>query len=341
MTRIGVIGAASAFAAALLVNSAHAETVLRISSWASPKHGINSIVWPTWGKMVEKATEGRVKTKIEYNLGSPVAQMDLIRDGVADVMWTFHGYNPGRFFLTQVVEMPNLGASAEAGSVAYWRIFNKYLANQRIHQGVKVIGLTTHGQGVIHTRKPLKSIADLKGMKIRIGGGIGGEVGKKLGVVGVRVPAPKVYETVAQGVADGVFMPMETKTSFKLKEVAPYSTVMPGGLYFGSFVFGMNPDKFASLSKKDQEAVMSVSGEVLSKLAGQMWDKVDAVGLADSKKSGNTIADANAADKAAFDKMAAEIEQEWIAKAAKKKVDGAKVLAELRKIARDYDAAKK
>jgi len=341
MKRIGILGAAGLFASAILAGAAQAETVLRISSWASPKHGINATVWPTWGKMVEEATEGRVKTKIEYNLGSPIAQMDLIRDGVADVMWTFHGYNPGRFFLTQAVEMPGLNASAEAASVAYWRVYEKHLAGKNIHQGVKVIGLTTHGPGVIHTRKPLKNISDLKGMKVRVGGGIGGEVGKKLGIVGVRVPAPKVYETVAQGVAEGVFMPMETKVSFKLKEVAPYSLIMPGGLYYGSFVFAMNPDKFNSLSKKDQDAIMSVSGEVLSKVAGQMWDKVDASGLEDAKKAGNTITIADAATKAAFDKLAAQIEQEWIAKAAKKKVDGAKVLADLRKIARDYDAAKK
>ncbi len=40
-----------------------AETTLRISSWASPNHGINAKVWPTWGKWVEEATDGRSMSK--------------------------------------------------------------------------------------------------------------------------------------------------------------------------------------------------------------------------------------------------------------------------------------
>lgn len=322
------------------VGSATAQEVLRISSWASPKHGINAVVWPTWGKMVEEATEGRVTTKIEYNLGSPVAQMDLVRDGVADAMWAFHGYNPGRFFLTHVVEMPGLGTSAEAASVAYWRIYQKYLADKGIHPGLKVIAMTSHGPGIIHTREPISSLEDLNGMKIRIGGGVSADVGEVLGVVGVRVPAPKVYETVAQGVADGVFMPMETKVSFKLKEVAPYSLIMPGGLYYGSFVLAMNEDRFNGLPKKDQEAIMSVSGEVLSRIAGKMWDDADKAGLADAKASGNTIETASPEMTAKYMAMVKPIEDAWIEKANGAGLDGAKVLAELRQIARDYDKNK-
>ena len=339
MKKLSVLGTALALSVAWSA-TASSETVLRISSWASPKHGINATVWPTWGKMIEEATQGRVTTKIEYNLGSPVAQMDLIRDGVADAMWTFHGYNPGRFFLTHLVEMPGLGTSAEAASVAYWRIHEKYLKDKGIHPGLKVVGLTSHGPGIIHTKQPIEKLSDLNGLKIRIGGGVSGEVGKVLGVVGVRVPAPKVYETVAQGVADGVFMPMETKKSFKLKEVAPYSLIMPGGLYYGSFVFAMNPDRFNGLDKADQDAIMSVSGEVLSKLAGKMWDDVDAIGLEDAKASGNTIATASDEMAAEYMKMVAPIEQAWIEKANEQGLDGAAVLAEFRAIAREYDKNK-
>ena len=97
---------------------AHAQEVLNISSWAPPTHYTNAIVWPTWGKWIEEATEGRVTTKIEYKLASPLKQFELVRDGVADAAWIFHGYNT-RYLATQAVEMPNLGTGAEAASVAY------------------------------------------------------------------------------------------------------------------------------------------------------------------------------------------------------------------------------
>ena len=47
---------------------ASSQEVINISSWAPPTHLINAGVWPTWGKWVEEATEGRVTTKIEYGL---------------------------------------------------------------------------------------------------------------------------------------------------------------------------------------------------------------------------------------------------------------------------------
>jgi TRAP-type C4-dicarboxylate transport system substrate-binding protein len=240
-----------------------AETVITVSSWAPPTHAINAVVWPAWGKLIEDATEGRVTVKVEYNLGPPPAQMDLVRDGVADATWMFHGYNPGRFLLTKAVELPGLGTNAEAASVAYWRVHQKYFAEANEHEGVTLIGLTSHGPGIIHTKQPFTQLEDLKGLKIRIGGGVSADVGNLLGVVGVQVPAPKVYETLSQGVADGIFMPMETKKSFRLKEVAPFSMIMPGGLYYGSFAFVMNTDKLNSLDEADRTAVLNASGEIL------------------------------------------------------------------------------
>ena len=100
-------------AAALAAAPAGAETVLKISSWAPPTHFVNATIWPTWGKWISEATQGRVKTKIEYKLASPLKQFGVVRDGIADAGWIFHGYNT-RYVATQVVEMPNLDTSAEA-----------------------------------------------------------------------------------------------------------------------------------------------------------------------------------------------------------------------------------
>jgi TRAP-type C4-dicarboxylate transport system substrate-binding protein len=335
MRKLGFIALTGAILATT-AGVAEAASTIRVSSWAPPKHGMNSIVWPSWGKCIADVTGGSVKVKVEYGLAPPPQQPDVVRDGVADATWMFHGYNPGRYVLTKVVELPGLGTSAEAASVAYWRVHQKYLADKNEHKGLKVLALTSHGAGIMHTKKQINTLADFKGMKVRLGGGVSGAVGKALGLVGVRVPAPKVYETVASGVADGVFMPMETKKSFKLKEVAPFSIIMPGGVYYGSFGLVMNPAKFNSLSSSEQAAVDACSGETLARTAGKMWDTVDAAGLVDAKAFGNTIVTASDAMTKKFYSMVAHIETDWIKDANKKGINAKAALAELRDIARSF-----
>ena len=324
-----------AFGLFLVAPTLFAQEVLNISSWAPPTHHMNAVVWPTWGKWVEEATEGRVTTKIEYKLASPLKQFELVRDGVADAAWIFHGYNT-RYVATQVVEMPNLGTSAEAASVAYWRVHQKYLAKADEHRGVTLIGLTSHGPAVIQTKSALKDLGDLSGQKIRVPGGVGSLVGKALGVTAVKLPAPKVYEALSSGVADGIFMPMETQKSFRLKEVVPFVTIMPGGLYYGSFAFIMNSDFLAGLSEKDRAAVMSVSGEQLSKLSGQQWDAADTAGLAAAKEAGTTITTASADIHKKYLAIMAPVEAGWLERANKAGIDGKAALEELRAIARGY-----
>ena len=232
--------------------------------------------------------------------------------------------------------MPNLGTSAEAASVAYWRVHQKYLAKADEHKGVTLAGLSSHGPAVIQTKTPLTGLGDLKGLKIRVPGGVGSKVGKALGVVAVKLPAPKVYEALSSGVADGIFMPMETQKSFRLKEVVPHVTIMPGGLYYGSFAYLLNTDFLNSLSEKDRQAIMSVSGEKLTRLAGETWDNADKTGLADAKAAGSTVTTASAAVHAEYLELMAPVEADWVAQMNAAGIDGKAALAELRSIARSY-----
>jgi TRAP-type C4-dicarboxylate transport system substrate-binding protein len=326
--------AATALSAA---GAAEAQTKILIGSWAPPTHHINTDVLPTWGKWVQEATKGRVTFEIKYDLAPPPGQFDAVRDGVQDVAWIFHGYNPGKFVATQAMELPFLGAGAEAGSAAYWRVHQKHFAKADEHKGVLVIGKMTHGTGVIQSQKPIKAWSDLKGLKIRLPGGIASKVGEEFGAVAVTVPAPKVYETLSSKVAEAVFMPMETHKSFRLSEVTKFVLTVPGNLYDGSFAIVMNPKKFESLSKDDQAAVMSVSGEKLSAYAGSKWAAADKVGYDAAKASGTTVTTASPAMLAELKKVADKLEADWIKRAGGKGFDPAAALAELRATAKQLD----
>ncbi len=87
--------ASVATSALLLMSSmstyAEPEKIIKVSTWGSPNHGINKVVWPTWGQWIEEATEGRVTLKVEYDLAPPHTQIDVVTDGIGDVTWIFHG----------------------------------------------------------------------------------------------------------------------------------------------------------------------------------------------------------------------------------------------------------
>lgn len=300
-----------------------ADYTLTISSWAPPTHGINAKMWPKFVEMVEEATDGKVTAELKLGIAPPPAQMDLIMDGAADASIIFHGYQPGRFVTTKLIELPGYEGSAEAASVAYWRAYDKYLKAADEHRGVKVIALHTHGPAQLHTINPVTSIDQISGLKVRIPGGVGGDVGTALGATGIQVPAPKVYETLASNAADGVVMPFESRKGFKLTEVAPNVYEMPGGLYRGSFAFIMNEDTFADLPEDIQKSLDDkVFGEPLSREIGKIWDEIDAIGReATESTEGNAIHEASAEDIGKFSAIAEDVRTKVIAEVNEAGVD--------------------
>lgn len=167
-------------------------------------------------------------------------------------------------------------------------------------------------------------MADLDGLKTRLGGGVSADVGAELGLVGIQVPAPKVYETLDSGAADAVAMPLEGRNSFKLTEVAENLYEMPGGFYRGSFSLIMSQEKFDSLPVDVQTALDSkVFGETASRMMGAVWDDADAAGVkATMEADGNTVVQASAEDQAKFAMIADKVRAKIIAEVTDAGADG-------------------
>jgi TRAP-type C4-dicarboxylate transport system substrate-binding protein len=326
---------ASVAAGALLllgVAGASAQTTLTMSSWVPPSHPLTRDVLGGWAAAVEKATQGRVKFQmLPKHPSAPPGTFDAVRDGLVDVSYVTASYTPARHPLPLVAELPGNGATAEINSVAFSRVHWKYLQAANEYKGVKLLGVFTHGPGQMFTvKKQVNSAADLAGMKIRSGGGISEASAKALGASPLVKPAPESFELLSSGVADGTFFPSESIKSFNLDKVVKYATVFPGGFYSSSFGFFMNEDKWNKLSKADQDAITSVSGEALARLAGKAWDAADKIGLEALKAAGATVADASPAFVAEVRARTEPLVQDWIKSANAKGVDGAKVVAEFR-----------
>jgi TRAP-type C4-dicarboxylate transport system substrate-binding protein len=308
---------------------ASAQTTLTMSSWVPPSHHLTSVVLKGWAEQAEKATQGRVKfNMLPKAPAAPPGTFDAVKDGLVDVSYVTASYTPARHVLPLLAELPGAGGTAEINSVAFSRIHWKYFQQVGEYKGVKLLAVFTHGPGQMFTKKPLNGLAEFKGLKIRTGGGIAEEVAKSLGASAFVKPAPESYELLNSGVADGVFFPFESIASFKLESVIGQATVFPGGMYSSAFGFFMNEDKWNKLSKADQDAITSVSGEHLARFAGKSWDAADVIGLAALKKAGAKIVDATPAMTKEVADKSAHITQDWIKKATAKGVDGAKVYAE-------------
>lgn len=315
-----------------------ADTTLNVSTWLPPTHAQNAEVWPTWTKWVEEATEGRVKVNIEYTSNNPAQLFEMVEDGVTDAAFSFHGFVPGRFAVQEIVELPGLGVNAEAASAAYWRTYQQYLAPANEHDGLELLALFTHGPGVMQTNFPVKSLDDLKGKKLRIGGGVQANIGERLEVIPVASAGNKVYELLQTGVVDGALMPMTEQQAQRLVEVAPYVNVLPTGMYMGSFVMFISPDFMDSISKEDANAIRSVSGERLSIMAGAAWDKADIIAKKFSEENGGTVVVLGADDPItlSYNQKVSDLEQVWLKAVKDKKIDAKAALERLRAEARAY-----
>ncbi|NKC11927.1 MAG: ABC transporter substrate-binding protein [Gammaproteobacteria bacterium] len=330
--RTGALAGALA-AQMLLAPAAGAATTLTLSNWLPPKHVIVAEMMVPWINAVKKATEGRIEVKIlPKPLGKPPAHYDIAREGTADLTYGIHGYQPGRFLLTSVTEMPFLGNDAEHISLAYWRTYEKLMAKAGEHRDVKLLGLFTHGPGHIMNvkSKEITALSQLKDMKMRIGGGIVKQVTANFGIAQMFMPAPAVYEALTRGVADGVMFPLEAIDGFKLEKTVTNVTRIDGGLYNTSFFFVMNKARWESLSAADRSAIDSVSGPVFSQLAGKAFQARDIAGEKKLLANGGTITNAPAAMLDKIRGFAAGVEAGWAKQTAKKGVDGAAALAAMR-----------
>lgn len=322
----------AAAALAMSATTATAGTVLTISTWAGPNHNMNAVTFPRIGEMLSECSGGDLTVKMEFGLAPPPAQYDTVRDGVADMTWIVHGYTPGKFVTTKLAELPGIAGNSEQISTAYQMTYEKYLAAAGEAKGVEVLANFVHGPGLLNTVEPLADgYKSISGMKLRVGGGVANMIGTALGVAGVNVPAPAVYETIASGVADGVFFPAETLFAFKTAELTKYSYVNPDGMYTTSFAILLNSDTYDGLSDANRKCVDDMRGVEMSRWIGKVWDEADDIGREKAvANDGLQIIEMDAEQRAFYTEKTSGIEAAVIEEVNAKGVDGAAALEYLK-----------
>src|SRR3972149_8513927 len=241
-----------------------------------------------WVKRVEEATKGRVKIQVypSQTLVKGPQSWNALKSGVADMAWNFHGYWPDLTPLADVITLPSMPfTSAEKGSEVLWKLYEKFPAIQKEFQDVKVLMLwTSNPYFLLTTKKQVKTLEDLKGMKIRVTGGPPTDQMRALGAVPTAIPMPDNYLSLDKGVIDGMGAPWEAMHGFRLYEGLKYYTRVPlSAVYFS---MAINKQKWESLPKDIQQAITSVSGLSAAKFWGRNFFDTAEQGVMERVKAG-------------------------------------------------------
>ena len=271
-----------------------------------------------WSDNLEKESGGRLTVKRfpGAQMGPVQQHYDFARTGQADVAWFLHGATPGRFPLTEIIQLPYVAGSSEIGT----KVLNdaelraKYLDAE--HRGVKVLLLLTHQPGNVHTtKKPIRTVDDMKGMRIRFSSATIRDFVAALGATPVGVQATEQVEQLQKGTIDGTFIDYGgAGIAFKMGGVLKYSTEMYS--YVSSFGIGMNEDFWNKLPPDLQQLVVkSMTG--VEKEVGEAWDTLDIPGKKAIMDGGAEAIKLSPEENAKFRKIGAEV-----AEAKVKELDG-------------------
>lgn len=264
------------FGVTSFIETSAAETInLTFSSPWPPRHPQHTMTIQPWAKKMAELTGGRLKITLfpGQALGKAADQYDMAAKGVSDIALAVPNYTPARFQLLSVFWLPFMVTSCEDTSVALWKIYDKYLKEE--FKEVVVLWQYVHAGGQVFTRKKaVRTLADLKGMKIRSSNPYIQESLKSMGASPVYISVTEVYNALDRGVVDGTTMPFEGIWVFKQHEVVDYALVV--NLYTTAFPIVMNKKKWDSLPADIKKIMADNIGLEMSRKAGIVYDRAEA-----------------------------------------------------------------
>ena len=323
----------TALAAAIFIFTGigHAANDIKLtySIFFPPSH-VQAKAGESWAKEIEKRTNGQVKiTVFPGGTLTPADQCyDGIVKGISDMGMSAFAYTRGRFPIMEALDLP-LGFPS--GRVAT-RVANEFfkVMKPKALEDVKVLYLHAHGPGLLHTKKPVKTLEDLKGMKIR-STGFSAKVVEALGAVPVAMPQGETYESLQKGVVGGTFGPIEVLKGWKQAEVIKSTTECYEVGYTTVFFVAMNLKKWNALPKDIQKIFEDVSKEWID-AHGKAWDTSDTDGRAFTLSLGNQIIKLSSSESARWKKAVNPTIDEYIKNTDAKGLPGKQAVKEAQTI---------
>ncbi len=287
------------------------EFRLKLHHFNSPQSLAHQQFLVPWAKKIEQASAGRIKVDVYPAMqlgGKPGDLYAQVRDGVVDLAWTLQGYSAGQFPLTSVMELPFLSPSTEVSSTVLMGLYEGELRKE--YDSVKVIALHTTDPNALHTKVPVRTLTDMKAMKVRVASRWIGQTIEALGGTPISVPLPDIAQAVSRGQIDGFVIGWSVTRPFKLYELVKGHTEVSFGTSPAMLV--MNQKTYDALPTDLKKVIDDNSGIKLASRLGRIWDEDVKKSREAARKAGNTIVDLPTAELGKWRQAGQGVVNEWI-----------------------------
>lgn len=249
----------------------------RLANFYPPLSSFNSAVWPFWARELEKASKGRIKIKVfpAEQLAKSEDLWEATVQGIADIGHFFLMFEAGRFPVSEYGYLPMIFTSNRTCGMTMTALYEKYPQIQDEFRDVKVLWFNGNAPAQFFTKdKPIRTLGDLRGLKINGGGLYWKHVADQLGFAPITLTFPEVYDALAKGTIDGNTVEWEGQYIFRWYELDRYSL---GGvdLYIYPFILAMNKRKWNSLPQDIRAVFEGLSGVKGAEMTGYIFDQHD------------------------------------------------------------------
>lgn len=258
----------------LMPGASRAEpTVLKFSFFSSDRSGVYLCHIKPFVDAVNAEAGGLVTIQVYFSgaiSASQPEQPNLVLSGAADMALIVPGRTPDAFPDSFVFALPNLFRDDEEASLVFTR-----LVESNALQGYSrffVIGAHVSIAENFHSRKPIATISDLKGQKLRVNNKVQADILNRLGAVPVVLPLNQTMDSLSDGTIDGVVVDPSVLTEFGFGRLAQNHYLLDLGA--APLALVMNRDKFAALPPPAQAIIRKYSGD---------WSAKEKAACADAK----------------------------------------------------------
>ena len=311
------------------------EVEVRFSAYYPEHYPVFKFGWKTWEEMVTKESNGEFTFRNFLNgVLHPANQgFRAVASGVCDLTTGYPSYSAKSFNLSKVNDLPFLFPNTYVGPLVMETLYPKYFKKEYEKMGVYLGAWVNVSQYHLISKKPVRCMADLKGMKIRSVGGLCSDFLEALGAVPVMMQSAESYTGLQSGVIDGVLYADGSAAAYKLYEIAKYSTRL--GIMNMGVPYCMNKAFFKGLTP-EQQKFFYLKMRQASQIASQSYDIDDKIAAKTMKENGVEFIEISPEEKAKMRKAVQPVYDQFIADCEAEGYPAKAMFEELTKLTEQY-----
>ena len=223
------------------------SVLLRYTSHVPNSHGLYAKVFLPWEEIVTAQTEGRIRWEhfVDGLLHGSLDGFKAVAGDVTDYTHGYATYQPGSFHLTHGLQLPFLFPNSGVASLVAEELYPEYLKGEYERMGVFLAHCNSATAYDMLARTPVRTPADIRGLKVRSTGGFMAETLRQVGAIPVVLAAAEAYTAFQRGIVDAVALAAPDMAAYRLYEIGSY--YLPIRLTHTVIQYCLNPRTFDSL----------------------------------------------------------------------------------------------